>query len=218
MRISVCFAALLGLALLVPSAPAQDKKAPPPATPGKPGSAADRDAAFKDLIGKPAPEFLGEFALNGKPTPLKDLQGKVVVVDFWAVWCGPCVQTFPHLRELHSKYKAKGLELVGLTSYYSQFSFDKGTGKLTRAGQKLSQKDEQAMLKDFAEYHKLEHRLVVLSAEENKQVSKDYKVTGIPHVVVIDRKGIVRLVKVGSGEANAKAIEETVKKLLDDKA
>lgn len=217
-RLFVCFAALVGLTVLASCAPAQDKKAPP--TPGKPagaGKAADRDAGFKDMIGKPAPEFLGEFALNGKPTPFKDLKGKVVLVDFWAVWCGPCIATFPELRELHTKYKDKGLEIVGVTNYQERFGFDKGTGKLI-PGQKLSHQEEQAMLKDFAAYHKLEHRLLVVSAEEHRQIGKDYKITGIPHVTIIDRKGNVQLVKVGFSPDNAKAIEEMVKKLLDDKA
>src|SRR5438067_2346421 len=77
------------------------------------------------LLDKPAPEITGEFGLNGKAVKLSDLKGKVVLVDFWAVWCGPCIATFPHLREWNKEYKDKGLEILGVTSYYEKFGFDK---------------------------------------------------------------------------------------------
>jgi thiol-disulfide isomerase/thioredoxin len=172
---------------------------------------------FDDLIGKPAPEIADGFALNGKAVKLADLKGKVVMIDFWAVWCGPCVATFPHLRELNKEYKDKGLEIVGLTSYYEQYGFDAKAGRLIRARQKLSKQDEQSMLKEFAAHHKLEHRLIAIPRDEIRKVYEAYKVTGIPEVVLIDRQGKVRLVKVGSGEANAKAITAMIKELIAEK-
>jgi thiol-disulfide isomerase/thioredoxin len=181
------------------------------------GSVRADDDEFADLIGKKAPEIAPEFALNGKPVGLADLKGKVVLLDFWAVWCGPCRATFPHLRELSTEYKDKGLEVVGLTTYYENFTFDKSAGNLTRAPAKLSTKDEQGMLKDFAEHHKLNYRLEVLSKDDWRKVCKEYKVKGIPEAVVIDRKGKVRLVKVGSGDENARAIDKAIKEALEEK-
>jgi thiol-disulfide isomerase/thioredoxin len=184
-------------------------------TPG----AAD-DSRSSPLVGKPAPEIAGDFALNGKPVKLADLKGKVVLLDFWAVWCGPCIRTFPQMKAWNQEYKDKGLEIVGVTPYNFEggrnLRFDKGTGKLAQAT-KVTKEQEQDLLKDFAEYHKLEHRLMAVPLSDWRKVGGDYNVRSIPHAVLIDRKGTVRMVKVGSGEDNAKAIEEMIKKLIDEK-
>ncbi len=181
------------------------------------GIAADEKDEFASLIGKPAPELKGDFALNGKPTSLSDLKGKVVLVDFWAVWCGPCVATFPHLIEWNKEYKDKGLEVVGVTTYFEQLAFDKDAGKLKQVKKKQTAAEEHGMLKDFAAHHKLDYRLMTVSREDWDKASKAFKIRGIPEVVLIDRKGDVRMVRVGSGEENAKAVGEMIKKLVAEK-
>jgi len=174
------------------------------------------DPFFK-IMNKEAPEIAGVHTLNGKSKKLSDLKGKVVLLDFWAVWCGPCIATFPHLRELKKEHGEEGLEILGVTTYYEQYGFDKTAGKLKRLTEKQSQDDEHAMLKDFAAHHKLGHQLMTVSKEDWKKASDAYGVRGIPQVVVIDRKGIVRMVKVGSGPDNAKAIHEEIRTLLKEK-
>jgi thiol-disulfide isomerase/thioredoxin len=66
-----------------------------------------------DMIGKPAPEIEGK-DVDGKPVRLGDLKGKVVLVDFWATWCPPCVASFPMLRQLAREYKDRGFAILGV--------------------------------------------------------------------------------------------------------
>jgi peroxiredoxin len=173
-----------------------------------------RHDPFPDLIGMRAPEITADFSLNGKVTNLADLKGKVVLVEFWAVWGGPCIATFPHLRSWNTDFKEAGLEIVGITSYYETLGFEKETGTVRILGAKMTKEQEHEMLKQFTAYHKLEFRLMTLDKDEAKKAYDAYKVKGIPTMVLIDREGIVRMVKVGSGEANAKALKEMIKKLL----
>lgn len=189
------------------------------------------------LIGTPAaPLEIAEWT-NGSALSESDLKGKVVLLDFWAIWCGPCIATFPHLREWQEKYSDKGLVIVGVTRFYGYEWNDEANRPMrptkkpavAKDGEKqdgekkeeaekepvVTHETELAMLKKFAEFHGLKHRFALQS--DDSPVAKHYAVTGIPQAVVIDRQGIVRLIKVGSGPANAKALHDMIEKLIAEK-
>lgn len=174
----------------------------------------DAGKKLVEMIGKDAAPLQVEAWVNGSPLTDADLKGKVVFLDFWAVWCGPCIATFPHLKEWNEKYADKGLVMIGLTNYYN-YKWNDEAKKAARVAEKQTPAEEQEMLVKFAELHELKHRFAI---EANRSLSQFYGVTGIPHVVIIDREGKIRLMKVGSGEANAKEIGDLLAQLLEPKA
>lgn len=169
----------------------------------------EAEAAREKLIGAAAPPIPAEAWVNGTPVAAEDLKGKVVFLDFWAVWCGPCIATFPHLKEWNEKYADKGLVMIGATRYY-QYGWDDAAGRSVRT-ENISAEDEQAAMLKFAEHHGLTHRLAVVT---DQSFWSNYGVTGIPQAVVIDREGKIRMIKVGSGPANAEALDNLLKELF----
>ena len=139
----------------------------------------------------PAPDFLLE-EISGAKVSLKGLRGKVVIVDFWATWCPPCLMSIPELVGLQEKYKERGLTIVGISVD------DPG---------KVSDKD----LAGFMEKTRINYSV----ARVDMRVLQDYFANdnnmAIPTMFLIDRQGMIAEKKVGFAPGS---VEKSIKKLL----
>jgi thiol-disulfide isomerase/thioredoxin len=154
------------------------------------------------LRGEVAPEILVSRWIDQKPVKLSELRGQVVLLDFWATWCGPCLAAFPYLKDWNEKYKTRGLVIIGLTRYY-------GSGE----GRDMLPPEEFAFLERFKKEHALPYAVAVAEDSENHTT---YAVTAIPTAVLIDRKGKVRLVTTGTGSGTEAQLAAAIEKLLQE--
>lgn len=164
------------------------------------------------MIGQPAPAMDADVIWVGVEQPI-DTDGKVVLLDFWAIWCGPCINTFPHLKHLTEEYGDKGFQVSGVTRYYN-YTWDEEAGRPLRGDRAAdpNPEAENEALQKFLASHSLTHPTVV--TPEGSTMNSDFGVSGIPHVALLDQQGRIQMVKVGSGKANAQAIEAKIKELL----
>ena len=154
------------------------------------------------LIGTAAPEIKVERGY-GKFAGLSSLKGKVVLVDFFAHWCGPCKAAFPDMEKLYSDFHDKGLEIVGYTTYYGYFGKERG----------LAPDAEFAKMDGFIKDFKLPWPIQF----GDRSAFENYGVTGIPHVAVIDRTGKVRDLHIGYSPESFAPFRAEVEKLLAEK-
>lgn len=144
-----------------------------------------------------------------------DIKDHVVLLDFWAVWCGPCLEVFPHLNDWHKKYADRGLTVIGVTKYYN-YEWDSRTSRPVKLDKPaVPQAHELAMLKKYAAAQELAYPLAVTAAASDFQ--SKYGVSIIPQTVLIDRQGKIRMIRVGAGRTLAKELEREIEKLLDEK-
>lgn len=130
----------------------------------------------------------------------ESLRGKVVLIDFFAHWCGPCIASFPSYRQLYSELKDEGLEIVGVTRFYGYYGQERP----------LEPEAELERMKGFLDQHQLEWPVVFT----DPAAYEVYGVTGIPTIVVVDAEGVVRQYKVGFTEASFGAFKEEIKGLI----
>jgi peroxiredoxin len=120
-------------------------------------------------IGNPAPDFVVQD--SDRKVALHDFRGKVVVLNFWATWCGPCVEEMPSLIEMSQQVKGKGVDVLG-----------------------VSVDVDEAAYKSFLQKHGVKF-LTVRDPEQKS--SALYGTTGWPETFIIDRKGVIRRKFVG---------------------
>jgi thiol-disulfide isomerase/thioredoxin len=162
-----------------------------------------REKQYK-LLGETAPEFTGiDKWFPGTAKTLASLRGKVVLLDFWATWCGPCFDAFPSLAEWHRDHSTEGLVILGMTRYYGQGE-----------GYSMDNASEIEFLKRFKDKHQLPYDFVVASDPTTQQL---YAATGLPTAVLIDRKGVIRYIESGTSPTRVEELREVMLRLLAEK-
>ena len=136
---------------------------------------------------KPAPNFTLK-SLAGKNMKLSEMTGNVVLINFWASWCGPCREEMPLLNALHKKYEPLGFTVLGVN-----VEEDAGNAR--------------GFLRDFPV------NFPVLLDNQNR-VSKLYNVVAMPTTVVVDRDGNMRFLHKGYKPGDEKKYRKMVKKLV----
>jgi thiol-disulfide isomerase/thioredoxin len=139
------------------------------------------------LIGKPAPPFrLNQ--LDGEAVSLSSLEGKVVVLDFWASWCGPCMKSLPNVHQLVSSFDAHQVSLQMINVQETEGRASSALERLGLTGSVLLDRDGG--------------------------VAASFQASAIPQTVVIDQQGIVRFVFVGSRQETPAMIKDAIEQLL----
>jgi thiol-disulfide isomerase/thioredoxin len=151
------------------------------------GNDRPNDTPQMRMIGQGAPEF-DLMKIDGTPFKLKENRGKILIVDFWATWCGPCIRSIPSLIEISKEYKEAGVELVLVNC-----------------------EEPETRVRPFLERLKSIPTVVL---DTDGTVSKQYNVAAIPQTVLIDRDGGIVEVLVGASDENEEILRKKIETLI----
>lgn len=159
---------------------------------GERGSSRERAAATKGVIGAPVPELVVQ-RLDGHSLALSSLRGKVVLLDVWASWCGPCKQELPMLDAMAGRWRNRGVEVVA-----------------------VSVDEERENLDRFVANRA--HWSLILAHDGSGAIAEKLQPDKMPTSYLIDRAGIVRSVNSGFVPSDAAVIEKRLGELAANRA
>ena len=139
------------------------------------------------VVGSKFPDF-NENDLVGQPLSVANYKGKVVLIDFWATWCGPCVAELPNVLKAYEKHHAKGFEIIGIS---------------------LDRQQDKAKLENFIKEKNMPWQQFYDGQYWNNKLSTKYGVNSIPATYLLDGEG-----KIIGKNLRGTALEEAVAKAL----
>lgn len=157
--------------------------------PSKNPTVAQRAAGWQNLEGARAQSVEMKFtAVDGRDVDLAQLRGKVVLIDFWATWCGPCKEELPNIKRVYDAYHARGFEVIGIA---------------------LDKAEDRQKLIDYCRENNLPWPQHFDGRFWKNEFAVKYAVRAIPAMFLLDRDG-----KVVTTDARGKKLEPEVKRLL----
>ena len=138
-------------------------------------------------------------ALDGTKTKVSDHKGKVLMLNLWGIWCGPCREEMPHLAQMQKQYASKGLEVISLN-----------------VGDHELRPEPMENIKNFVTQMKLDYPIARITSDSVNQFYMVSKAQAIPQTFMIDREGRLRGVWVGGGQNVFNQLQAALDKTMNE--